>query len=150
MTDPITFTSAAKNTELPFLFSGQSQKEFFLNQSLVTIDALLPRTVQGVLETPPEVASDGDCYLVGPSPLGDWMDKPDCLVIRLGEGWHFIEPGKGMEVFDQSSERKLIYLSQWYQPLAPSQPIGGVTIDVEARSAINDLIASLQSFGVIG
>lgn len=150
MADPIIFSSKTRNAGLPLLFSGQAQKEFFLNQSLVVFDAVLPKTVQGVVETPPEDTNDGDCFLVGSSPSGDWLEKSDYLAIRMGEGWHFLEPFEGMEVFDTVTRRKLVYLSQWYQPVAPSEPSGGAMIDTEARVAINDLIIALKNLGIIG
>ncbi len=38
---------------LPLLFVGQAQKEFFVNQSLAVIDAVMARSVAGTLATPP-------------------------------------------------------------------------------------------------
>ncbi|MEM7703080.1 MAG: DUF2793 domain-containing protein [Pseudomonadota bacterium] len=103
-----------------------------------------------MLEAPPEVASIGESFLVGSSPSDDWLDKPGYLAIRMGEGWHFVAPAEGMEVFDTATGRKLIYLTEWYQPVAPIEPTGGSIVDAEARSAISDLIAALQSMKLLG
>ena len=149
MPDPISFPSTTRHTDLPLLFAGQSQKEFFLNQSLVTIDALLIRSVESVLNAPPENALEGDCYLVGATPTGDWTGQGENLAIGIGESWTFVEPIEGMELFDRAAGHKLIYRSQWFEPIAPSQLEGGAVVDVEARAFISALANTLKTAGIL-
>ena len=41
MPDPVTFDSASARFGLPFLYSGQAQKEVFVNEAFATTDTLL-------------------------------------------------------------------------------------------------------------
>jgi hypothetical protein len=101
-----------------------------------------------VLDQPPEQAEAGACYLVGADPSGDWAGQANCLAARIGSSWHFIPPSEGMEIYDRSTGRKLLFRSQWLGPQAPEVEAGGAVIDVQARAAIAELITALQGIGI--
>lgn len=149
MADPIIYPSSTANTKLPLLFSGQAQKEFFINESLTILDTLAPRVVSDVLAEAPSQPAEGVCYLVGDDPAGDWSDHQTQIACAVGGSWHFIEPIEGMELFDQTSGQKLVYTSEWVRATVPSEPSGGATVDTEARNAISELIAALAVAGVL-
>ena len=149
MAEPITFSSSTARINLPLLFSGQAQKEFFVNQALAIIDTLNGNTVSAVLAAPPLDPVEGSCYLVGASPTDDWIDRSDQLACRIGDSWHYIDPVEGMEIFDQASGQKVVYSSEWSRAVEPTEPSGGSVVDVEARSAIVELIAALSVAGVL-
>jgi hypothetical protein len=75
MAEPIIFPSSTPNAGLPLLFSGQSQKEFFINHAVSIIDALKFGTICDVLSEPPAWAMEGQCYLVGQNASAGWAGQ---------------------------------------------------------------------------
>jgi hypothetical protein len=52
-----------------------------------------------------------------------------------------------MRVLDRSTGQDIRYVSDWQRPVAPAAPSGGTTVDAEARTAIADLVAALETGG---
>lgn len=148
MATPIAFPSTTSNLSLPLLFSGQAQKEFFLNQALSIIDALLLACVVETRAAPPAAPLEASCYLVGGTPTGEWMGHDDELAVHIGGAWQFILPKDGLKVFDQNAGAVLLYRSGWQVAIEPALPSGGSTVDSEARGVIAQLIAELRKVGV--
>jgi len=65
MSDPTSFTLTTPRFGLPFLFSGQAQKEVSVNEAHALADMLLHPCIAGELAAPPASPSAGDCWLVG-------------------------------------------------------------------------------------
>ena len=149
MADPISFPSTTLNAGLPLLFSGQAQKEFFINQSLGVIDALLPKAIEGILNDPPSQADEGHCYVIGSSPTEDWTDRTDEIAIQIGGAWHYVAPSEGQEVYDRQTQQKIIYRSGWVRPAAPAAPANGSVVDAEARASLVELVTTLQEAGIV-
>ncbi len=149
MPEPISFANATEQFSFPYLFVGQAQKEFFVNQSLTLIDALLRGSVASSLSEPPSEAIDGDVHRVLEPAVGDWLGQDNKLALRVGRAWHFVAPFDGMQLFDQSAGQLLIFRSGWVSETAPAEVQGGNVVDVEARAAIADLSQSLRSLGIL-
>ena len=148
MIEPITFPSATSHFSLPLLFTGQAQKEFFLNQSFAMIDALLQASVLASLAEPPATPVDGSCYRILVAASGDWAGHDDEIAIRLGGTWHYIAAQDGMMVFDRAGGAFLHYDSGWHAASEPVGPTGGAFVDAEARLAISGLIQALRNVGI--
>ena len=54
-----------------------------------------------------------------------------------------------MRLLDRSTGQLLLFRGGWSVAAAPTAPTGGTTIDSEARSAINSIIAALKDAGVL-
>ena len=82
MPDPITFTSKSSRFGLPFLFPGQAQKEFYVNEALSLVDALLHPVVEGRASTPPISPQDGHLLdrRYGPDRVVVGSRRADCLL----------------------------------------------------------------------
>ena len=148
MSEPITFTSETGRFALPLLFSGQAQKEFYVNEALTRIDTLMHPAIEGARTTPPVAPSDGEVWLVAPGGQGDWQGKDDHLATASGSGWHFTSPQTGMRAFDESGSTFLHYDGSWSQPAIVAHPTGGSTLDSEARAAIDAIISGLIDAGI--
>lgn len=149
MTAPMAFPASTPNAGLPLLFAGQAQKEFFVNQALAILDALVPRAVFASQSAPPSDPAEGACFRVAGAGSGAWALKDDHLAIHVGGSWHFIAPVEGMMLFDRAAGSWMYFRSGWHNAPPPPQPAGGTVIDVEARSAIIQLAESLQAIGLV-
>lgn len=149
MTVPISFTSATARHGLPFLFAGQAQKEFFVNEAHARIDALLHPVIESVAENPPGSPAEGDCWLVGNAPTGAWAGHEGELAFHVQGSWLFAAPHDGMRLFDRSRGQTMYYRGGWNAASKPAAPAGGVTVDAEARAAITRLIEALSAAGIL-
>lgn len=148
MTDPLSFTSATPRFALPFLFAGQAQKEFFVNEAHARLDVLLHAAVSGEASEPPADPVDGDCWLVGAAATGDWSGQDGALAGRQGGAWTFVTPSPGMRLYDASTGQLLLYSGEWRRSEAPAAPTGGAVVDSEARDTLATLIEALTAAGV--
>ncbi|MEM6856811.1 MAG: DUF2793 domain-containing protein [Pseudomonadota bacterium] len=149
MAEPISFPSTTANISLPLLFSGQAQKEFFLNQALATLDAVIVWSVEDTLDTPPTNTQEGHCYLVASNATGEWEGHDDQIAARIGGAWHFVPPVDGMEIFDRTLGQKLFFRAIWEAAAAHHEPTGGTVVDTEARAAIDEILNTLRKLGIL-
>jgi hypothetical protein len=134
---------------LPLLFSGEPQKEFFVNSALGLCDALLHPFVESEAATPPADPAEGDCWLVGAAATGALEGQTDSLAYRQASQWCFAEPREGMRIFDRSTGQYLVHIGRWRREGAVPVPSAGQTVDSEARAAIALLIAALARQGIL-
>jgi hypothetical protein len=148
MAVPITFPTTSAHFGLPLLFAGQAQKEFFLNQSIALIDALLQQGVIASTGNPPQNPAEGACYRIIQGASGIWADHEGAVAIHIGGAWQYISPFNGMSVFDQAAGIILRYNSGWQFAEEPGQPQGGTLIDTEARQTLSELVEALRKIGI--
>lgn len=148
MTDPIAFTDSSARFKLPFLFAGQAQKEFFVNEAHALTDMLLHTAVIGERASPPSESADGDIWIVANGADGQWAGYDNYLAGQQGGVWKFIPPVVGMRVFDQSSGQFTVYSDSWIRPNAPVTPDSGATVDSDMRAAFGLLIQALRNAGI--
>lgn len=142
------FNAVTPRNALPFLFAGQSQREFYVNEALARIDMLLHPCVEGELAEPPTAPADGACYLVASSATGDWAGREGHIAGWIAGAWTFAAPYEGIRVRDRTTASVLSYDGQWRRHTAPTLPSGGSVIDDEARSAIGEVVAILRQHGL--
>ena len=162
-------TDATPRFALPFILPGQAQKELFHNEALVVVDAVLQAAVEeGPRAAPPDSPAAGQCWIVASGGSGAWDGHDGALAVWIDGGWRFIAPAVGMSVWDKAGGVPRRYDgSAWSGgrvacaglsvagkdvvgerlPAVPS-PSGGTIIDVEARAAVDAVIAALKSHGL--
>lgn len=149
MTDPVSFVSASPRFKLPFLFSGQAQKEFFVNEAHALADMLLHPAIEGEAATPPVNPADGDCWLVAPAATAAWAGQDGKLACFQAGAWVFATPRNGMSMLDLSNGQMRRYVDGWQAAAQVTAPNGGTVQDAEARTAITGLIAALVAAGIL-
>lgn len=155
---------------LPLLEAGQAQKEIAHNEALTILDIAVQAVVQGApLDQPPSAPAPGACWIVGTAPQGAWAGQAGRLACWTAAGWRFVRAQPGWRVWDASlgqewrltttvwergtlrAERVTINDRQVVGARRPaiSDPAGGTTIDVEARSALAKILDTLRQHGLI-
>lgn len=149
MPDPISFGSTTSRYGLPLLFAAQAQKEFYVNEAHAIVDCLLHPVVEGEANDPPASPADGEAWLVGNTPTGDWTGHEGELACVEAGAWLFIAPRNGLRIHDLGSGQSRLFLGGWQLAANVSTPTGGGVIDAEARAAIDGLIAALVANGTL-
>lgn len=155
---------------LPLILPGQAQKEIFHNEALTRIDAALYACVEeGPRADPPAGPAPGQSWLVGAGATGAWAGEEGKLASWTAGGWRFVAPVPGMLVWNIDPGYWIHWTgSAWSDGDLPASalviagqqvvgprlenvpsPSGGTTIDAEARAAIDAVIATLKSHGLI-
>ena len=84
------------NLELPYIAAAQAQKHVTHNEAIRALDAVIQLAVlDRNLGAPPADASDGDRYIVAPSPSGDWAGHADEIAAFQDGAWQFFAPRTG-------------------------------------------------------
>lgn len=163
-------TDASARFALPFLAPGQAQKEVYHNEALARVDLALHACVESMaLSLPPETPEPGRSWIVAAGAAGAWSGRDGMFAGWSAGGWRFLAPIPGMTVWNQAAQCWIYWTgSAWSAgawpaagfvvdglqvvgprlPEVPS-PSGGTTIDVECRQAVDALIATLKSHGLI-
>lgn len=148
MPDPL-YDSRSPRFELPLLFAGQAQKEGYVNETCARIDALLHGAIEAETATPPVSPADGQCWLVGAGPTGDWSGQSGKIAARQAGNWLFFAARDGMKLLNRATGQEIRYKTGWQIAARPAAPTGGAVIDAESRSAIGAILASLTTAGII-
>ena len=149
MSDPASFTSTTPRHALPFLFAGQAQKEFTVNEALARIDLLLQPAIVATVNSAPATPVAGDCYLVGDDASGLFAGREGNLAGWDGQQWTFLVPSDGMTVRETGTNTVLLHAAGWQRPPSLTAPAGGAVVDAEARGAIVALFDALKAAGII-
>ncbi len=155
---------------LPFINSGQSQKEAFHNEALALVDMLLHGSVVASgIDTPPASPGTGQCWVVGSSPTGAWAGQAGQVAGWTSGGWRFVAPRAGLALWDEMAGVTITHDGAGWrsgivaasavevggvqvvgaQGAAIADPAGGATVDTEARAAVSALLGSLRAHGLI-
>ncbi len=136
---------------LPLLAAGQAHKELFHNEALTLLDLLTDISVLEISDDPALLTpAAGDCWLIGSSPLAEWEDYSDHIAGWSAGGWRFISPRESMRIFIANIGGLAVFRNgAWQVAEQVFSPAGGSVIDNEARTAIESILASLQTFGLM-
>jgi hypothetical protein len=149
MSDPISFTSAAPRFGIPFLFAGQAQKEFYVNEAHALVDMLLHPAIESESDTPPSAPQEGQCWLVGANPTAEWLGQGANLAGWVAENWVFASPTDGLRILDKTSGQTILFSNGWQRVVSPAIRSGGQVVDIEARDAIGNLVETLRNAGIL-
>jgi hypothetical protein len=163
-------TDATPRWALPHLFAGQAQKEVFHNEALARIDMLLHGQAESADEnTPPPSPDEGQCWIVADDASGSWAGQEGSVACWTEGGWRFVAPRAGLSLwisdrghqmqFDGGEWRDAavrddglyvggVRIAGTRQPTI-ADPLGGSSIDDEARSSIAAILSAMRSHGLI-
>lgn len=90
---------------LPLILPAQAQKHVTHNEALRLLDITVQLAVlDRDLSTPPLQPAEGDRYIIGPAPTGDWDGREGQIAAFWGGIWVFVAAGDGWHarVLDES------------------------------------------------
>ena len=124
--------------------------------------------VEDMHDAPPASPAEGACWLVSPSPVAEWSNHAGAIAQWTLGGWRFVDPFEGLQVWQRSTGLMLRHNGgNWsadisaaslriggQQVVGPriariSEPSGGAVVDTECRARLVELIAALQTHGLI-
>ncbi len=154
----------------PYIITSQSQKEVTHNMALNILDAYIQTAAEtSTLALPPASPLEGGLWLVSSGGTGSWSGHDNELAQFIGGAWQFYLPFEGMTIWLKDENLVTRYFSgQWQkgrvmasrldisglqvvgaQQAAIVDATGGVTIDAEARTALDSLLAACRAHGLI-
>lgn len=136
--------------DLPLLAVAQAAKEMTVNEALTTLDAAVQPVVEGVATAPPASPVAGQGWLVEEGATGAFADRSGELAFWTAGGWRFVAPFEGMSAWRRDADVTVRRVSgAWQTGAAVSVPSGGSVIDVEARAAVESIVARMRAAGII-
>lgn len=163
--------STSPDFGVPLVASQQVQPEITHNEAVVLLTVAQKGVINATTATPPGSPTEGDAYIVATSPTGAWVGKAKTVALYYNGAWRFfpgfdsngsqIAPGarhEGMRVWNQALNALEVfdgtnwvakYLLAAGQQTAVADATGGATVDTEARTAINSLLARCRTLGLI-
>jgi hypothetical protein len=162
--------SVTSRFAIPLLSAGQAQKEFFHNEAVQALEILAcPAVEEGPRQTPAPTPTTGACFIVGNTPTGAWAGKAGALACYTAGGWRFVSASEGMAAYVRSTSSWAIFRNGAWElgivrgssviidgkqvvgsrASAITAPGGGATVDAEARTAIDQILAALRQHGLI-
>ena len=148
MSDPFQSANTTARLGLPYLFPGQAQKEFTINEALTRLDFLVSPAVQGQVASPPDNPAAGAMFIVAPGGVDLFSGHDGMFACWDGQQWTFLAPQPGTTVSDASDGSRWRFSGGWVQAVSPALPEGGQVVDQEARAALSALIETLQVAGI--
>ncbi|VAV88525.1 FIG00636416: hypothetical protein [hydrothermal vent metagenome] len=136
---------------LPLLAAGQAHKELFHNEALTLLDLITDISVVDIQDDPASLTpAAGDSWLVGSSPVAEWADYSNHIAGWSAGGWRFISPRESMRIFVADIDGLAVFRNGiWQVAEQIFSPAGGAVIDNEARTAIESILATLETFGLL-
>ena len=131
--------TSSTHLKLPFILPSQAQKHITHNEALVALDTLAQLAVlDRDLTAPPATPAEGDRYLVGPAPTGDWTGKADHIAAFDGAIWQFHTPEPGWTAYVVDEDCLAAWNGTAWSPVVATAPLFGVntTADPTTRLAI--------------
>lgn len=136
--------------KIPLLAAGQAHKELFHNEALARVDFLIHPTVQAIATDPANIVPvAGQSWLVGTGAMAEWQNHDEQIAAWTGNGWLFITPLPLMRVYVETIDSFAVYRGSWQLTEAVPSPEAGSVIDIEARTAIDSILAILAVQGIV-
>lgn len=155
---------------LPLLQVAQAQKEVTHNQAVAGIDTLLHLAVEtATLNRPPVAPALGQAWIVAPGASGAWAGHAGEVASFGSAGWRYTVPREGCVAWLCDVQRFAVCTAAGWRddgwPAAGLRiggrlamtgsapvvtgPVGGTTVDTQARATLAVLLEALSFQGVI-
>lgn len=114
-------TFRTPNLDLPYIAPAQAQKHITHNEAIRALDALVQLSVTSISNTPPAAPGEGERYIVGQDPEGEFDDHSDMVAAFQDGAWVFLTPQTGWLVYDEASEELYVFNETGWNPVLSEQ-----------------------------
>lgn len=123
---------------LPYLIASQAQKHVTHNDALRDLDALVQLAAKDIgVNAMPSAPEEGDRYIIGREPVGDWAFYADHLASYQDGYWAYFTPREGWQCWLESTASIYIFTEGAWLALASGGAMTGAEmfgINTEADS----------------
>lgn len=131
---------------LPHILPAQAQKEVTHNDALNLLDIFTrPTVLEMDKNTPPGSPVAGDCYVVGNSPTGEFVDHEQEVACYTANGWVFAVPFKWLDVVNETDQSRYVYDGSAWVPMGLIMQNSGEYLRVER---LQETLSSLSGASV--
>ncbi len=117
-------SQSSPSLNLPYIQAGQAQKHVTHNEAVEQLDLLVQLVVQDfVTDTPPGNASEGQSWVIGAAPTGDWAGRSGEIASWRGGGWLYVLPRDGWRAWGQAEGEIRVYSGGNWAALSTAPPV---------------------------
>jgi hypothetical protein len=113
------------NLNLPYIMPAQAQKHVTHNEAVTMLDGLVQLATITIATTPPASPQEGDRYIVGPAPTGDWASHEHSIASFQDGAWLFHSPMDGWIAFNLGDSTQYVFLGGTWTALSSGGSGGG-------------------------
>ncbi|MCB1450092.1 MAG: DUF2793 domain-containing protein [Nitratireductor sp.] len=108
---------------MPYLLPSQAQKHVTHNEALAVLDAL----VQPVVHSPPSntvpaMPEEGDTYIVGSGPEGQWAGHSGEIAVCQDGAWRFLQPLDGWAFRLRNTDKSYVQANGGWEEITSFDP----------------------------
>ncbi|GAB4576055.1 MAG: hypothetical protein Tsb008_18640 [Rhodothalassiaceae bacterium] len=155
---------------LPLIATGQAQKEVTHNEALTSLDLIVHGSVLDIGRLdPPASPQEGDAHILGTPTTGAFAGFDSHVAFRVNGAWRFEPPFEGLRLRVRDLAQEALFENGMWQTgvigaarieidgkqiLGPQRPaipapMGGTTVDAEARATLEAILSALTAHGLI-
>jgi hypothetical protein len=121
--------STTHRLKLPFIYSGQAQKEITHNEALNLLDVLVGTVACDIgVDKPPAEASTCELYIIGENPTAEFAGHSNEIAQKLESGWRFIAAPKWLIVTIDLDGSRYTYNGKVWQKLLDSTSLASAPV----------------------
>lgn len=102
---------------LPLVAPAQAQKHVTVNEAFTRLDGLVQAAVMGTGSAPPGSPEEGECWIVGAAPTGDWQGWAGDLALFAAGGWLRLRAREGWRVWDMGAQAMQLRRAEGWGPM---------------------------------
>lgn len=91
------------------LIASQTQPHIPVNTNFRVLEVYGQISVIDIQNDPDGVPVEGDAYIVGLSPTGEWIGHENEIAAQIGGGWVYLAPKAGWIAYNQAEGKVYVY-----------------------------------------
>lgn len=129
--------TSSTHLKLPFVLPSQAQKHITHNEAIAALDTLTQLAVlDRDLAAPPPTPTEGDRFIVGAAPSGDWTGKANQIANFDGAAWQFYPPEPGWMAYLADETELVLWSGTAWVPVIGAARTFGINTAADATNRL--------------